>query len=212
MESAPKASLSILYFLAKPGPDLPLESTALPLLLGLQAACLSMQHSSYVTEHWGTAVCLGSVFCMWDQPGVFLRGDALIPEQAWNSEKVQERLGSFMCSLPGIDLGLWHDTAFAVLSATAIYTLLFRVILSPLGDSVLDKIFLLKFIKFAEVPIPIWVFWLCGSALALDSNRAECEGNFSLRYAWIQSLKVLWPADWTCIESHMWTKTGTLGI
>lgn len=54
-----------------------------------------------------------------------------------------------MCSLPGIDLGMWHDTAFAVLSATAIYTLLFRVILSPLGDSVLDKIFLLKFIKFA---------------------------------------------------------------
>lgn len=57
--------------------------------------------------------------------------------------------------LPGIDLGMWHDTAFAVLSATAIYTLLFRVILSPLGDSVLDKIFLLKFIKFAEVPRPI---------------------------------------------------------
>lgn len=60
-----------------------------------------------------------------------------------------------MGSLPGIDLGMWHDTAFAVLSATAIYTLLFRVILSPLGVSVLDKIFLLKFIKFAEVPRPI---------------------------------------------------------
>lgn len=46
-----------------------------------------------------------------------------------------------MHSQPGIDLGMWHDTAFTVLSATAIYTLLFRVILSPLGDSVLDKIF-----------------------------------------------------------------------
>lgn len=60
-----------------------------------------------------------------------------------------------MCSLPGIDLGMWHDTAFAVLSATAIYTLPFRVILSPLGVSVLDKIFLLKFIKFAEIARPI---------------------------------------------------------
>lgn len=68
---------------------------------------------------------------------------------------MQGRLGSFEHSLPGIDLGMWHDTAFAVLSATAIYTLLFRVILSPLGDSVLDKIFLLKFIKFSEVLRPI---------------------------------------------------------
>lgn len=87
-----------------------------------------------------------------------------------------------MRSLPGIDLGMWHDTAFAVLSATAIYTLLFRVILSPLGDSVLDKIILLKFMKFAEVPRPVSVFWLWGSALSLDPNRAECEGIFSLRY------------------------------
>lgn len=34
---------------------------------------------------------------------------------------------------------LGHDTAFPVLSATAIYTSLFSVILSPLGDSVFDK-------------------------------------------------------------------------
>lgn len=96
-----------------------------------------------------------------------------------------------MHSLPGIHLKMWHDTAFAVLSATAIYTLLFRVILSPLGDSVLDKIILLKFVKFAEVPRPISVFWLCGSALPLDPNRAECEGIFSLRSIWIQSPKVI---------------------
>lgn len=129
-----------------------------------------------------------------------------------NSGKVQGRLCSFTRSLPGIDLGMWHDTAFAVLSATAIYTLLFRVILSPLGDSVLEKRFLLKFIKFAEVPRPIWVFWHCGSALPLDAKRAECEGISSLRYIWIQSPEVIWPADWTCLESHMWAKTGTLGI
>lgn len=38
-----------------------------------------------------------------------------------------------------------------MLLARAIYTSLFSVILSPLGDAVLDKIIPLKFIKFAMV-------------------------------------------------------------
>lgn len=81
-----------------------------------------------------------------------------------------------MPSLPRTDLALWHDTAFAVLSAPAIYKWLFSGILSPLGDSVLDKRILPKFVRFATVPTPQGVFRLHGRALSLGLNMVECKG------------------------------------
>lgn len=173
----PKASVCILYFSAKLARSWSASGIHCPPSSPRAAGSLSV-HAAFLLCNRALRRC--SVFeecvlfaCEINQE-YFSRG-MLWFQSRHETQKVQGRLGSFIHLLPGIDLGMWHDTAFAVLSATAIYTLLFRVILSPLGVSVLDKIFLLKFIKFAQVPRPIGVFWLCGNS---GSKQGWMWGNF----------------------------------